>query len=66
MISMLTEYSTLGALHSTAKPPPGRTLLEIAAFPHATANDLTLMPQAFSGANERSSQVLEVRTTDIA
>jgi hypothetical protein len=66
MISMLTEYSTLGALHSTAKPPPGRTLLEIAAFPHATANDLTLMPQAFSGANERSGQVLEVGTTDIA
>jgi hypothetical protein len=66
MISMLTEYSTLGALHSTAKPPPGRTLLEIAAFPHATAHDLALMPQAFSVANERSGQVLEVRTTDIA
>ncbi len=54
------------AFLSTAKQPPGRILLEIAAFPHAAPNDLALMPQAFSGANECSGQVLEVRTTDIA
>ena len=60
------RVQNFGALHSTAKQPPGRILLEIAAFAHAAPNDLALMPQAFSGANERSGQVLEVRTTDIA
>lgn len=62
----IDRVQNFGALHSTAKQPPGRILLEIAAFAHAAPNDLALMPQAFSGANERSGQVLEVRTTDIA
>ena len=59
------KVQNFGALLSTSKQPRGRTLLEIAAFPHAAPNDLALMPQTFSCANERSGQVLEVRTTDI-
>ena len=62
----IDRVQNVGALHPTAKQLPGRTLLEIAAFPHAAPNDLALMPQAFSGVNEPSGQVLEVRTTDIA